>query len=95
MAGVSVKVRSFLNFKPDRLHLFNSSKLKNTDPRGWERVSIIQDSIPEHLKFEVFSGCVDDGPAAEYKTFCELFDKLPKPEDVLSSPETEIGRAHV
>ena len=39
------------------------------------------------MQYDVFSGCVDDGPAAEYIGFCRLAAQLPDPVALLANPE--------
>ena len=83
-AGISPSVRSFLRFRPGLLHKFDATKDQNTDPRGWERVSILENAIPESLAFNVYRGCVDEGPTAEFIAFRRLFTQLPDVDQLLA-----------
>jgi hypothetical protein len=86
--GIRPEIRSFLNFLPALLHDFDPSREINTDPRGWERISNIMDSIPERLQQEVFGGTVHEAAAGQFIDYLALCSRLPDPDEVLKHPDT-------
>lgn len=86
--GIAPEVRAFINFKPNLLFAFDASSGKRAfpTPRSWEFVSDIINYTPEELLMQVVSGCVGDGPAAEFCGFCRIYRDLPNVDDVLANP---------
>jgi len=86
--GINGMVLAYLAFKPDQLFAFNPKSKDESfpTPRSWEFVSNALQHTPKRLMFGIVSGCVGEGAAAEFVSFCEMYGKLPKPEDVLANP---------
>jgi len=88
---IDTRLTSYIAYKPDSLHSFNSNMDDKTFscPRTLEFASrIIKDwpTIP-NSKRPVLVGTLGTGVANEFMTFCKIFDKLPKIEDILNDPK--------
>ena len=88
--GIDHRVISFIKFRPELLHKFDPSHADDTfaSPRTWEFLSKI---ITDKAKFNptdhaVLVGTVGEGPATEFKAFCEVYKDLPTIEDMLKNP---------
>lgn len=77
---------SFLRFRPNLLSDFDPNRFANPTPRTWERVSLIPDTMPEHLFYDNVAGEVGEGAAAEYTGFRKIYLSLPSVESVLLDP---------
>jgi len=84
------RVISFIKFRPELLHKFNPSHADDTfaSPRTWEFLSKI---ISDKKKFTstdhaILVGTVGEGPATEFKAFCEVYKDLPTVEQMLQNP---------
>ena len=89
--NLSEEVTAFLKFRPALLHAFDPQKNEKAfpAPRSWEFVSRILSSRPDKdLEFELISGTVGEGAAAEFSGFARVFRNLPDPDMLLISPET-------
>lgn len=92
--NIDTRVISFIEFRQDLLHSFDPNHQHDTFPcpRTWEFVSrIVEDdeSIPVSL-LPLLVGTVSSGPATEFRTFCDIWQELPRLEDIARSPETAI-----
>jgi hypothetical protein len=89
-AGVAPEVRSFLRYRPALLFAFDPSTNARSfpTPRSWEFVSQVLPHTPQELLHPVVSGCVGEGPAAEFVGFATIYKELPDPDQVLASPAT-------
>jgi hypothetical protein len=88
--NIDHRVISFIKFRPELLHKFNPSHADDTfaSPRTWEFLSKI---IIDKKKFTrtdhaVLVGTVGEGPATEFKAFCEVYKDLPTIEDMIENP---------
>jgi hypothetical protein len=76
--GLSEQIISFLNFRPQLLFNFNKSAVAWASPRSWEAAS-------ELLGIgETIEGAVGDGAAAEFRSFQDIYSKLPDVEAILA-----------
>ena len=89
-AGVSPEVRAFLRFRPALLFRFDpaASERAFPTPRAWQFVSDVLARAGDDLLHPVVSGCVGDGPAAEFVGFLRLYRELPNLDAVLARPDT-------
>jgi hypothetical protein len=89
-AGVAPEVRSFLNARPALLHKFdaNANERSFPTPRSWEFVSRILPTTTDATIFDLVSGCVGQGPAAEFVAFYKVYASLPDVNAILASPKT-------
>jgi hypothetical protein len=88
--GVAPEVRSFLQHRPELLAQFEpaASPRAFPTPRSWQFVSDVLPVTPRELLHPVVSGCVGEGPAAEFLAFLELYRELPDLDQVLARPDT-------
>lgn len=88
--GIKTEIIAFLRFRPGLLHNFNPSNGEKAfpSPRSWEFVSNLLSANPEpEIEYELISGTVGEGAAAELLGFLKIFRNLPNPDVVLMSPE--------
>lgn len=87
--GVREELTSFIRFRPGLLHKFDPQNDRNPTPRSWvEGVADVLDTVPHEVEYELFSGAVGEGPAAEFVGFMKTWRNLPDPEEVLKNPTT-------
>jgi hypothetical protein len=89
-AGLAPEVRAFLRYRPALLFQFDprANSRSFPTPRSWEFVSQVLAHTPAELLHPVVSGCVGDGPAAEFVAFARIYRDLPDPDQVLAAPAT-------
>lgn len=88
--GIKTEIIAFLRFRPNLLHDFNPQKSEKAfpSPRSWEFVSNILKNKPDtEIEFEMISGCVGEGAAAELLGFLKIFRSLPNPDVILLNPD--------
>jgi len=88
-ADVVTEVISFLRFRDNLLHSFDPKKNEKSfpTPRAWEYVSdLIKEGIPKEIEYDLISGAVGEGAAAEFVGFLQVYRKLPDPDLVLADP---------
>ena len=83
-------VCAFLRFRPKLLYQFEpqSSQRAFATPRSWQFVSDILPQTPSELLYPLVTGCVGEGPAAEFVGFLQLYRDLPDLDKVLTEPLT-------
>lgn len=82
----------FLRFRPNLLSDFDPDKVCPT-PRNWERVSLIDTTLPKELYFANVAGDVGEGSAAEYTSFRHIYENLPNIDGLMMNPAgTEVPR---
>jgi hypothetical protein len=86
-AGIQVPIIQFLRFKPNQLHDFVADRRQNPCPRQWEKVSLIDVSLPSELYMGNVAGLVGEGAAAEYTGFLRIFRGLPDIDGILMHPD--------
>jgi ATPase family associated with various cellular activities (AAA) len=88
--NVSPEVRAFLRYRPALLFRFDPAVSERAfpTPRAWQFVSDVLTRTPDDLVHSVVSGCVGDGPAAEFIGFRKLFRELPDLDVVLTRPDS-------
>lgn len=95
--GIHKYVVSYLEYSPGGLMRFDSSnnQLAFATPRAWEMVSNILNTISEDLKevYPMITGCIGAHTAGYFRTWVELFDSMPRIEDILLEDEVEIPKA--
>ncbi len=84
------RVISFIKFRPELLHKFNPSHADDTfaSPRTWEFLSKIIRNKPTFTRTDhaVLTGTVGEGPATEFRAFCDVYKDLPTIEDMVENP---------
>lgn len=89
-AGIDYRIMSYLESQPTALYTFKPDHTDWTyaSPRTWEFANRFvkmldvkdQDTLP------LLSGCITEGVARPFLTFCDIFDKLPSIHDILMAP---------
>lgn len=89
--GIDHRVISFVKFRPELLHKFNPSHADDTfaSPRTWEFLSklIIDKDKLNQVDHAVLVGTVGEGPATEFRAFCNVYKDLPDIETMINTPE--------
>src|SRR5262245_25640777 len=72
--NIAAEVRSFLRYRPALLFQFEpaSNQRSFPTPRSWEFTSQVLGHTPPDLLHPVVSGCVGEGPAAEFVAFVRI-----------------------
>ncbi len=86
---IEVELIAFLRFRPNLLHAFDPARNEKAfpSPRSWEFVSkILASNPPAHIQYELLTGTVGDGAAAELLGFLKIFQNLPNPDVILMNP---------
>jgi len=85
-SDIHPKVVGFLMFRRDYLMRFDpgNEDLAFATPRSWEMVSNILTfvSSDERETHSLIAGCLGNGVAVEFRTWCEVFSKLPSIDDI-------------
>lgn len=85
-SGVSPLVTGFLSFRHDYLiqNESESDSLAFPTPRSWEMVSNLLNMMDQNLSavYHMVSGCIGSGIASEFRTYCKIYNDLPKIEDI-------------
>lgn len=89
--GIDGRLIGFLNYKTSLLHKFNPDHQDKTFPcpRTWEFVSRLAKGKPVSTSdLPLFAGVVGQGAAQEFIAFAELYQDLPKMDEIIRSPNT-------
>jgi MoxR-like ATPase len=92
-AGIQTELIAFLRFRPNLLHSFDPQKNEKAfpTPRSWEFVSQLEAAGPDKsIEYDLISGTVGEGAAAEFLAFMRIFRTLPNPDSVLMHPEKAV-----
>lgn len=84
-AGLSPITIQFLRFKPNLLSDFDPDRVCPT-PRNWERVDLIDPSLPTDVYFANVAGDVGEGAAAEFTAFRRVYESLPNIDVLMMNP---------
>jgi nucleoside diphosphate kinase len=85
-------ITSYIQFKPGQLYTFKPDHTDKTYacPRTWEFANRIMkvttDDSPNRLP--MLAGTLSEGVAREFRTFCKIYDDLPKPAQIIAAPDT-------
>lgn len=90
-SAIDERVISFIKFKPSMLHKFdpNHSDMTFPCPRTWEFLSRMikgKDTVDNRITHVRMAGTVGEGPSTEFKTYTQIYEKLPTIESVLADP---------
>ena len=88
--NIDHRIISFIKFKPEILHKFNSTinELTFPCPRTWEFASRIisnKDTINQLTRIRL-AGTVGEGAAIEFSVYCDIYKNLPTIEQIKSDP---------
>ena len=91
--NVDFRVRSFIRWKPEQIHVFNPNHADLTFPcpRTWHFISRLAIANKwETIQWEklpLLAGVVGHAAAQMFYSFCEVFNDLPKINDILKDPK--------
>lgn len=90
-AGFHHYITDYIQFKPGQVYTFLPDHTDTTYacPRTWEfadRVMKSTENSPE-LRLPMLAGVISEGVAREFLKYCEIYDSLPKPTELLANPE--------
>ena len=90
--NINKKVIGFLSFKPELLNCFDPKKDSTAfpTPRTWEMVSNVLNycSSSEESTLAFISGLIGSGTALEFRSWVNVYNELPKMEDIFAGNET-------
>lgn len=89
LSDMAETVGFFISFRRDLLHTFDPSSkdLAFPTPRSWEMTARLQASgLPLDIEYELISGTIGTGAAAEYLAFCRIYRSLPSLDGILLDP---------
>ncbi len=93
-AGINRAVIGFLSFKNEYLNRFDPSSddLAFATPRSWEMVGNVLNFVSGDVKrvYEIIAGLVGTGVAAEFKSWCKIYDKLPDINKIFDGKERRV-----
>lgn len=86
--AINSKVIGFISFQRSRLMGFDATNddLAFPTPRSWEMVSNILNFVEPDMEkaFPLIAGLIGTGVATEFLTWCEVYNELPKIEDIFA-----------
>lgn len=85
--GVDLKVRGYLKYKPQHMHMYTEGANAWPSRRTWTYASKLLNLMPESLIQPTIMGCVGEGCGAEFMGFINLWGKLPDIDECLRDPE--------
>lgn len=94
--GMNDKVFGYLSENQNHLFGFDPSSedLAFPTPRSWEMVSNILNGYEgDYLKaYPLIAGLIGNGPAMEFRSWCSVYQDLPKVEDIFNGLETKVPK---
>ena len=87
-SGINGKVLGFLSFRSDRLFGFDATNddLAFATPRSWEMVSGLLNNVDDDIDkmYPMIAGLLGSGVAIEFRSWCRVYHKLPRMEDIFT-----------
>jgi len=87
---LATEVISYINHQPGKLMNFDPNHNDKTfaSPRTWEFASriMLHQGMSLEAKLPALSGCVGEGIAYEFVTYCEVYKHIPTYKDILANP---------
>ena len=88
--GVDHRVTSYINYAPEKLHMFDPNHNDKTFPcpRTWHFLSRYLDAVGTltHQDVHALAGTIGEGPAREFMAYCEIEKDLITYDQVVKSP---------
>jgi len=88
--SMDFRITSYLNFKPEALHVFNPQSDDHTYPcpRTWEFVHKLISgwSNIDNAKRPLLAGTIGQGAAIEFMSYCSIYKDLPTIAQVVKAP---------
>lgn len=95
-AGINGKVLGFLKYNPSMLMEFEAHNdgLAFPTPRSWEMVSNVLNHVTENVDevFSIISGCIGDEAAYSFKTWTEIYNRIPEMKSIFSGEPVSTPR---
>lgn len=92
--GINKMILGFLSFRPDYLFGFSSDNddLAFPTPRTWEMASNILNYVDGDIEsaFPLIAGTIGVSVAIEFKTWTNVYSKLPSMDDIFNGKDPEI-----
>lgn len=89
--GMTPEQIAFHRFRPNLLHSFDSAQNPRAfpSPRAWTFVDQIRkrNGLPQNIEYDVVSGTVGEGAAAEYYGFMKTIRDLPTIDEIKINPD--------
>lgn len=85
--GLDKRITSFIGFRPNLLYTFTPEATEPyASPRTWEMLSkVIKDEPLDSIP--LLASLIGFGTATEFKTYVEIFDKIPDINKILTNPK--------
>lgn len=94
--GIHEKVVAFLSCRPDFLMQFSTENddLAFATPRAWEMVSNILNYVSDDVGavYPLISGCIGGGAAFEFRSWNDLYARLPDVEAIFAGKSVPVPR---
>jgi hypothetical protein len=90
--NIDHRISDYIKFKPGQIYTFKPDHNDHTYacPRTWEFANrvmqVTEDGSPERLA--MLAGTLSEGVAREFVTYCRIYNDLPKPAQIIASPDT-------
>lgn len=95
-SGVNPRVVGYLAFRQEALLQFDpgSEELAFCTPRSWEMVSNLLNLVEGDADelFPLISGLIGVGAAADFHTWCGVYQELPKVEDIFGGKAVKVPK---
>ena len=89
--GINHRITDYIQFKPGNLYTFKADHTDKTYgcPRTWEFAHQVMEAAGQDNPnlMQMLTGVISEGLAREFATFCKVYDKLPKPAQILANPD--------
>jgi hypothetical protein len=87
--GIHHYITDYIQFKPGQVYTFSPDHTDKTYacPRTWEFASRLMFGSNEKNRLQLLAGVVSEGVAREFLKFCEVYEDLPKPAQLIRDPE--------
>lgn len=86
--GVAPECLAFARFRPSLMSAFDPKATVSPTLRSWtEGVFALLGKVSPENEFEIFSGSVGEGAAAEYTGFLRVYRNLPSRDEILTNPD--------
>ena len=95
--GISAKIIGFLSARNDMLikREIETDEVAYTTPRSWEKVSDILNYVDENIDsvYPLISGTIGSGAALEFRSWCNVYTKLPNTKDIFAGKVSEVPKS--
>lgn len=91
--GLDYFITDYVAYQPGMLYTFDPNHTDHTYacPRTWEmadRAIKVVNDYKSPILMPLLAGTISEGVAAQYLTYTEIYDQLPRPKEIISNPET-------